>query len=161
MKRLRRFAPLLLVGIGCLKFLGYFTGWATLIRLGAQSVAAPLPIVFSARRDAGSVSARFVLRVETALGETIEIHGGPGFHARIRGPFQRAQIYTADMMQAHPVYLERYRARDTIVGFGICDRGPLARDLGIDDSVARFTVTKWFAGAAEDEKMHVPFDCTR
>ncbi len=157
MSRLRRFAPLLLVGIGCLRFLWYFTGWFPLLRLGAQSVAAPLPIVFSGEGGSVSVSVRFALRVETALGETIEIDGRPGFHARIRGPFQRAQVYTAQFLYAQPVN----RVRDTILGFGLCDRGPLARELGIDDSVARFTVTKWFAGEAEDEKTHVQFDCTR
>ena len=161
MKRLRRFAPLLLVGIGCLKFAGYFADSPLLIRLGAQSVAAPLPIVFSGPDEGVSIRLRFALRIETVLGETIEIEGRPGFHSRIRGPFQRAQVYTADIIWAHPVYLTRYLVRDTVVGFGLCDRGPLARDLGIDDLVARFTVTKWIVGAAENQKMHVPFDCTQ
>ena len=73
MKRLRRFAPLLLVGIGCLRFLWYFTGWFPLLRVGAQSIAAPLPIVFSGKGESVSLRSRFALRVETAIGETIEL----------------------------------------------------------------------------------------
>ena len=157
MSSLRRFAPVLLVGLGSLQLVGYFTGSAALRWLGLQSVAAPLPIVFSARRESGSVSARFALRVETAVGETIEFDGRPGFEARLRGPFQRTQLYSAQLLYAYPVD----RARDSILGFGLCDRGPLARELGIDDSVARFTVTRWMAGEAEDEKVHVRFDCAR
>ena len=91
-RRARDLAAAALLLLALSQMLGDALGMRWLKGIGAASVAAPLPKVFSDVAGLETFASRFVLEVETARSvERREIT--PAVYARVSGPYNRRNVY--------------------------------------------------------------------
>ena len=120
----RRAAAILLVALGCAQMIGDTAGWVAVKGLAAATGASPAPRVFSAVRGLETYSTRFYLEWP---GDRIELT--PELYTRVRGPYNRRNVYGAALAYA-PVLPAGLR--EAVFRHGLCGRAPLLRELGID-----------------------------
>jgi hypothetical protein len=89
-----KYAALLLV-VGSLQMVGDLCGLPALKGLGAATVASPAPRVFSAVSGLETYSTRFFVEWQDAVGKAHSLELTPEVAARIRGPYNRRNVYGA------------------------------------------------------------------
>jgi hypothetical protein len=102
-------------------------GLAWLRGIGAASVAAPLPKVFSDVAGLETFASRFELEVVTAAGvRRREIT--PELYARLAGPYNRRNVYGAALSYAPRLPPALWQQ---VFCYGFAPAGPLRRELGL------------------------------
>jgi hypothetical protein len=107
--------------------------------IGAASVAAPLPKVFSDVRGLETFASRFDLEVTTPAGaHRREIT--PEVYARLAGPYNRRNVYGAALSYAPRLPPELWRQ---VFCYGFAPDGPLRGELGVpaDATAVRVHIT--------------------
>ena len=125
----RTWAAVALLLLGLSQMAGDALGLDWLRGIGAVSVAAPLPRVFSDVRGLETFASRFELEVETASGvERREID--PELYSRLGGPYNRRNVYGAALSYAPRLPQRLWRQ---VFCYGFASGGPLRRELGVPD----------------------------
>lgn len=142
---MKRTAIVLLI-LGLLQIVGELlerAGLATigpsLKALGAATTASPAPKVFSASRGMETFSTRFYVEWAGADGESHSLLITPEVYARIRGAYNRRNMYGAALAYG-PVLATSDATRrlfDSVAAHALCGDAPLLRELGIDTSGVR------------------------
>lgn len=135
---MKAYAWLLLV-VGLLQMTGDLAGLPAVKGLGAATVTSPAPRVFSAVGGLETYSTRFFIRWTGALGERHELELTPTVCARIRGPYNRRNVYGAALAYG-PVLAGDPRTRPmlrSVLAFALLGDAPLLRELGVDPAEAR------------------------
>ncbi len=104
--------------------------------LGAASMASPAPRVFSAVRGLETYSTRFFLEWTTVAGEERSVELTPELAARLRGPYNRRNVYGAALAYG-PVLATDGRTRpllDAVLDHALGGDAPLLAELGLDAS---------------------------
>jgi hypothetical protein len=122
MSRARVAAACLLV-LGVAQIAGDLGGWTALRGLAAATGASPAPKVFSAVRGFETYSTRFFLE---GGGKRIELT--PALYARLRGPYNRRNVYGAALAYAPVLPAE---LRDPVMRHALCGEAPLLREMGL------------------------------
>ena len=102
--------------------------------LAAATGASPAPKVFSAVRGLETFSTRYVIEWQDARGERHELELDSATYARLRGPYNRRNVYGAALAYG-PVLVSDPRARamlDAVLRHALCPPRPLLAELGID-----------------------------
>lgn len=107
---------------------------AALKGIGTATAASPAPKVFSAVRGLETYSTRFFLEWHDAAGTVHELPLTPEIYARVRGPYNRRNVYGAALAYG-PVLPAALR--DPVLRYAVCGDAPLLRELGIDPSAVR------------------------
>ena len=102
--------------------------------LGAATAAAPAPKVFSAVRGLETYSTRFFLEWAGPDGERHSLELTPEVYARLRGPYNRRNVYGAALAYGPVLPAE---LRDPVMAYAVCGDAPLLRELGIDPAEVR------------------------
>ena len=102
--------------------------------LGAATAAAPAPKVFSAVRGLETYSTRFFLEWTGADGAAHSLELTPEVYARLRGPYNRRNVYGAALAYGPVLPAE---LRDPVLAYALCGDAPLLRELGIDPAEVR------------------------
>ena len=113
---------------------GDLAGIPALKGIGLASAASPAPKVFSAVRGLETYSSRFVLEWRDTAGEARSLELTSEVYARIRGPYNRRNVYGA-VMAYGPVLAATEAARpmwEAVARYALCGDAPLLRELGID-----------------------------
>ncbi len=113
--------------LGLLQVSGALLGSRTLRGLGAASGASPLPKVFTAHRGVETFATEFVLRYELD-GEQRRLPLTPDVYQRLRGPYNRRNVYGAALSYG-PVLPPPLR--DAVLRYGVRPDGPFFTELGI------------------------------
>ena len=121
---MRRFAPLFLLVLGVAQMIGDLFGILPLKGMAAATAASPAPKVFSAVKGLETYSTRFFIEWQ---GGRVELT--PEIYSRIRGPYNRRNVYGAALAYAPVVPAQ---LRDPVMRYALCGRAPLLRELGID-----------------------------
>jgi hypothetical protein len=121
-----------LVILGVAQMLGDLTGVLPLKAIAAATGASPAPKVFSAVQGLETYSTRFFLEADDRRVELT-----PEVYSRIRGPYNRRNVYGAALAYA-PVL--PHELRDPVMRHALCGDAPLLRELGIA-SARRVAVT--------------------
>jgi hypothetical protein len=121
-------AAVFLVLLGLAQMLGDVTGFLPLKAIAAATGASPAPKVFSAVQGLETYSTRFFL---DAGDGRIEVT--PELYARIRGPYNRRNVYGAAL--AYGPVLPR-ALRDPVMRHALCGDAPLLRELGLPKAQA-------------------------
>lgn len=100
--------------------------------IGAATVAAPLPKVFSDVAGLETFASDFVLEAETPRG-TLRVPITPGLYARVEGPYNRRNVYGAALSYAPRLPEELWRP---VYCYGLAPGGPLRRELGLPEDAA-------------------------
>jgi hypothetical protein len=128
-----------LFALGLLQMVGDLTGLQALKGIGAATVASPAPRVFSAVRGFETYSTSFYLDYRDPQGrhQSVEITGER--YARLRGPYNRRNIYGAALAYGPVMPAE---LRGSVMRYALCGQRPLLRELGLDpdDVVGPVTV---------------------
>ena len=102
--------------------------------IGAATAASPAPKVFSAVRGLETYSTRFFIDWTDRSGERHSLELTPEVNARLRGPYNRRNVYGA-VLAYGPVLSTDPRTKpmfDAVAKFALCGEAPLLRELGID-----------------------------
>jgi sterol desaturase/sphingolipid hydroxylase (fatty acid hydroxylase superfamily) len=158
----RRLPAALLLGLGVSQMVGAALGSPTLRGLGALSVAAPLPLVFTQFRGYETYAADFTFDLETVAGTR---HAGPitpALSASLGGPYNRRNPYGAVLAYGPVLDAPGERVMvDAVLRFGLCDDGPFARALGLEARVTRGVIVAR-SRTAGDPRTHVfTVECAR
>ena len=116
-------AAALLVILGLAQMIGDLTGLLPLKAIAAATNASPAPKVFSAVQGLETYSTRFFLDTGSA-----RIELTPDVYSRIRGPYNRRNVYGAALAYA-PVLPPSLR--DPVMRYALCGDAPLLRELGV------------------------------
>lgn len=122
-------AGLLLV-FGCLPMAGYFADAPALRGIGAASVAAPFPKVFSDVDGFETFAADFTLRGRDRGGGVFEFAITPEFYAQLSGPYNRRNVYGAALSYAPRLPEPLWQA---VWCHGLGEGGPLRREFHLPD----------------------------
>jgi hypothetical protein len=135
-----RLAAGALVALGLLQMAGDVLRSPTLKGLAAATAASPAPRVFSTVKSYETFSGRFTVEWTGRDGRLRTLALDPVVYARIRGPYNRRNVYGAIVAGA-PLLTADPRLRpmfDAISRHAFCGEAPLLRELGVDPSgVAR------------------------
>lgn len=127
---------LAILAVGCLQMAGFVLENRILRGLGAASGASPLPKVFSAVNDYETFAADFTILYELA-GKSNEIAVTPAFYQRLKGPYNRRNVYGAALAYA-PVLPEKIWK--TVFSYGLQNGGAFFSELGLPEKAARVRV---------------------
>src|SRR5438270_9821355 len=103
-----RKSVVLLLALGLLQMAGDVLRIPAIKGLGAATAAAPAPKVFSAVRGLETYSTRFFLEWSGADGEAHSLELTPEVYSRLRGPYNRRNVYGAALAYG-PVLPEELR----------------------------------------------------
>ncbi len=134
MSALRDPRALLLLALGLLQMAGDLLGVPAAKGLGAVSMASPAPRVFSAVRGLETYSTRFYLEWRTTGGEFASLELTPTVAARLRGPYNRRNVYGAALAYG-PLLASDPRTKPMLASVlrrALGGELPLLQELGVD-----------------------------
>jgi sterol desaturase/sphingolipid hydroxylase (fatty acid hydroxylase superfamily) len=132
-------APVFLLALGLLQMSGDVLGMPILRGAGAVTTASPAPKVFTKVRGLESFSAQFFLEWTDSAGVEHSLHVTPEVNARLRGPYNRRNVYGAVLaggpqMVSDPILHPMFAG---VTRYGFSGRAPLLRELGIDPATVQ------------------------
>jgi hypothetical protein len=130
---MKRYAAVLLV-VGLLQMSGDLFGLDALKGMAAATAASPAPRVFSSVGGLETYSTRFFIDWKDASGGARSLELTPAVAARLRGPYNRRNVYGA-VLAYGPVLANNPRAREmlrAVLDYGLVGDAPLLAELGID-----------------------------
>ncbi len=131
---MNRKAVVFLAVVGLAQMAGDVLKLAPLKAIGAATQASPAPRAFSAVRGLETYSTRFTLDWTDRVGAAHSLVLTPEVYARMRGPYNRRNIYGA-VLAYGPVLVSDPRARpmyDAVSRYALCGEAPILRELGVD-----------------------------
>jgi len=141
--RLANLAAIALLVLGCFQMVGHFTGIRALRGIGAASVASPFPKVFGsapvwgeADLELETFSATFELQYEFE-GQTIILPITPAVYERVRGPYNRRNVYGAALAYGPCLPPDLMQP---IVDYALTEPGTLRSELGLPASASQLRV---------------------
>ncbi len=136
-ERWRNRAAVFLLLTGTLQMAGYLAGSLPLRGLGALCGWAPFPKVFCDMDGYEGFTARFTLEGVTAAGEPFEIALTPEVYQRLRGPYNRRNVYGA-LLAGGPRLPQPLG--DTLTRRALRPGSALWRELGLPEAVRELAV---------------------
>jgi hypothetical protein len=97
--------------------------------VAAATAASPAPKVFSSVRGLETYSTRFFIEWTDRGGGEHSLPLTPDVYARLRGPYNRRNVYGA-VLAYGPVLPPELR--DPVMRYALCGDAPLLRELGLD-----------------------------
>jgi len=124
----------LLLAVGLMQMIGDLAGLPALKGIGAASVASPAPKVFSSAGGLETYSTRFFLEWVDTSGDEHSLEITPEVYARLRGPYNRRNVYGAAMAYGPVLSTNEHTAPmlSAVMNYGLCGDAPLLREFGID-----------------------------
>ena len=147
-------SAVVLVILGTAQMAGDLFGVASLKAIAAATGASPAPKVFSAVQGLETYSTRFY--IEWAA-RRIELT--PEVYSRIRGPYNRRNVYGAALAYA-PVIPAKLR--DPVLRYALCGEAPLLHELAVDVNARHVSVVivlEPLAGTRSDLPTRFPVSC--
>lgn len=123
----RDWAAGFLLAVGLSQMAGDVLEIPVLKGIGAASVAAPLPKVFSDVAGLETFASGFELEADTSRG-VVRRPITPELYARLSGPYNRRNVYGAALAYAPRLPAEIW---EPVFCFGLAPQGPLRRELGV------------------------------
>jgi hypothetical protein len=109
--------------------------------IGALTAASPLPFVFSSFRDVETFAAEFEIELTRESGGSVQHLVTPALYAELDGPYNRRNTYGAVLAYGPALTAPQEQVLvDSVLRYGLCGRGPLARRFGETEAVTRVIV---------------------
>jgi hypothetical protein len=102
--------------------------------VGAATTASPAPKVFSSVEGLETFSTRFYLEWTDRDGSGHSLLVTPEVYARLRGPYNRRNVYGAALAYGPVLPPE---LRDPVMRYALCGDAPLLRELGVNPAEVR------------------------
>jgi hypothetical protein len=107
--------------------------------LGAATTASPAPRVFAASRGLETFSTRFYVEWTDDVNESHSLLITPELYARIRGPYNRRNMYGAALAYG-PILASTDTTRrlfDSVAEYALCGQAPLLQELRVNTKTIR------------------------
>ena len=135
--KLRNRLAIVLLAIGSTQMIGDLTGFMPLRGVGLASGIAPFPKVFCAADGYEAFAASFTVEGELPGGEKWKQRLDPVVYARLRGSYNRRNVYGAALACAPRLPEE---LRDSLLVSALAPGSAMRRELGIPDEVTELRV---------------------
>ena len=142
----RRIAVCALARVGALQMSGDLTGSLPLLAIGAATGASPAPRVFCTREGYEAFSAGFELAWIDEEGRAQSAAVGPEVYARMRGPYNRRNVYGA-VLAGGPLLERHALGRDLAAAvntYALRDGAALLRELGLTEGPVEDVRIRYF-----------------
>lgn len=126
--------PFFLIGLGVSQMVGDLAGIKALKGLAMATNASPAPKVFCSAKGLETFSSKFQLHWRDRQGEDHECILTPEIAAKMRGPYNRRNVYGAILSYGPVLEAESatWALYEEILAYGTQDSAPLLAELGID-----------------------------
>lgn len=127
-------AAIALLVVGLLQMTGDLLDQPWLKGLGAATAASPAPRVFSSVRGLETFSTRFYVEWVDLSGEERSLELTPAVYARIKGPYNRRNIYGAALAYG-PILSVDPRSQQmfaAVSSYAFCGESRLLSELGVN-----------------------------
>ena len=124
---------LVLLALGLLQMTADVFHLQALKGVAAATAASPAPKVFSSMRGLETFSSRFFVEWADHGGEFHSVEIRPERAARMRGPYNRRNVYGA-VLAYGPVFESDPSMRpmfEAVASYALCGEAPLLRELGV------------------------------
>lgn len=121
-------AALVLSVVGCAQMAGYLAGSRSLRGIGAATMIAPFPKVFSDVDGLETFASEFTLRWREEDGAPRELRLTPELYARLGGAYNRRNVYGAALSYSPRLPEPLWQA---VFCYGFGPDGPLRREFGL------------------------------
>jgi hypothetical protein len=123
-----------LAALGAAQMIGHLAGVQALRGLASATNASPAPRVFSAVQGLETYSTEFHLDWTEPDGAPRSVRVTPEMYARLRGPYNRRNVYGAvlafgPVMSQNPVTAPMFQS---VLRASLCGDRPILRELGLD-----------------------------
>lgn len=115
---MRKIIYYLIIIIGFLQTIGFLTKIKPIRNLGIVTAASPLPIVFTEVKGVETFASDFFFRWNDSSAETQEVKITPELYSKLRGPYNRRNIFGAAIAYG-PVLPEEVWG--PILNYGLCN----------------------------------------
>jgi len=126
-------AAIALLALGSIQFAGYALHSPALRGIGAATGAAPLPKVFSAVKGYETFATQFDVAYEIN-GRTQRQAITPEFYSRLRGPYNRRNVYGAALSYGPRLPRQVWLA---VLTYGLKTGGPFRSEMGMPSAALR------------------------
>ena len=129
-ERIRRanLFALALLALGSTQMVGYVVGSARLRELGAATVVAPMPTMFSDMNGVESFASEFTVGYWEPNGTEHFLRITPELYDRLGGPYDRRNVYGAALSRAPRLPEAMWTP---VLCYALGKTGPLRRELGL------------------------------
>ena len=151
-------AWIVLLGLALLQMAGDLMGLPALKGIGAAIGMSPAPKVFSAVKGFETYSAQFFLEWGDETGAQHSVKITPSLYARLRGPYNRRNVYGAALAYG-PILAADEKTRRMFfesARFALCGKAPLLSELAIDASKRTTPLSIRFVPRAAGRKANGP-----
>ena len=152
----RLVASYALVVLGMLNVVGYVSGVKRLSRIAGATAAATLPIIFVDMRGLEPFPLRADLEVVTVSGARRSEAMTRAVFSRLRGPFSRRHAYLRLIAEGPR---KRQAFRDSVLRYGFCHDGPLAKEFGIAEPIREATIHLTSTTAGRGDRWDLTVAC--
>jgi len=154
---LRKALYIIVVLIGLLQIIGYLTKVKPIKNLGVITTASPLPIVFTEVKGVETFASDFFLQWHSDLGTVHEVQITPALYSKLKGPYNRRNIYGAAIAYG-PVLPEKIWS--PILTYGLC-QDILKEELQIPVTKNNFSVFIKTRTKGKDDSWTLKTDCLK
>lgn len=131
------FAAVILLLIGVTQFIGYAFNIPMLKGIGFASAIAPFPKVFSDVDGLETFASEFTLVLTSDQGALTELPIGPELYARLKGPYNRRNVYGAALSYAPRLKMEIWQQ---VFCYAFYVPGVLRQELQIPENTKHIAV---------------------
>ena len=128
----RNILSLVIFIIGLSQMAGFVLNLRAVRAIGAATVIAPFPKVFSDVDGVETFASKFILEYTSASGEVSELEITPEVYGRVRGPYNRRNVYGAALSYG-PTPKFPKQLFNAVFNYGLIEPGPLRRELGMPE----------------------------
>ena len=123
--------------IGLSQMAGFLFNLRPLRAIGAASVIAPLPKIFTDVDGVETFASRFILEYTGPNGGIDQLEITPEVYGMIKGPYNRRNVYGAALSYGPTPNFPR-PLFDSVFQYGLIEPGPLSREMGIEEGSTGF-----------------------
>lgn len=122
--------------LGTAKSIGDLAGVAPISGLAAATNASPAMKVFTAHRGYETFSTGFAIEIVGADGKSQTVALTPELYRRLRGPYNRRNVYGAALSYGPVLVNDAHTAPlfDAVADYALCRNGGLLAEMGLTDA---------------------------
>lgn len=153
---MRKYIYILIVIIGLLQAIGFLLGNKMIRGMGTVSGSSPLPLVFTEIKGVETFASDFYIQYVTAEGKKEEIQITPAMYSKLKGPYNRRNIYGAAISYG-PIL--RKEIWGSVFDYGFCKK-TIIKEMGLPPDGTDYAIKIRTKTAGRDDVWTLTPVCT-
>jgi hypothetical protein len=133
---MRKYLYLFIIAIGLIQTFGYLLGNKTIKGIGQATASSPLPIVFTDVKGVETFASDFYLEFTNENGMKEEIQITPNLYSKLRGPYNRRNIYGAAISYGPILKKEIW---ESVLNYGLC-KSVLVKEMNMPSNGNNYSI---------------------